>query len=191
MLCLKSFYSEILCCVHSQMVSYCCVSSRLRPPPLSLVQHTIFFLFRSLVPVLDSRCFSTVATPCAGLALTRNDRLYKAIMAANAAADSPDRRFRLGNSVFTCGEARQCYLLLRQKVTVRQIQELYHPNASLKEIVAAIQIGIQFPDRRLDDLCPAFFDVEAVVLEMWNIGYQIQTRASARKCRAARPNELE
>ena len=175
------------------MVSYCCVSSRLRAPPLSLVQHTIFFLFLSLLAVLDRRCFSTEATPCAGLARTLNERLNKATMAANdePPADPPGRSFRLGNSVFTCAEARRCYLLLREKVTVRQMQELYHPNASLKEIVAAIQIGIQLPDLRLDDLCPAFFDVEAVCLEMWNIGYQIQTRASARKCRSARPNELE
>ena len=121
----------------------------------------------------------------------RNDRHYQAIMADNAPADPPHRRFTLGNYVFTCGEARQAYLLHRQRVTVRQIQELYHPNATLKEIVAAIQIGIQFPDRRLDDLCAAFFDVEAVVLEMWNTGYQVQTRASALRSRAVRPNELQ
>ena len=99
-------------------------------------------------------------------------------MAANdePPADPPGRTFRLGNSVFSCGEARHCYLLLKQGVTVWQMKEIYHPNASLQEIVAAIQIGIMLPDIRLDDLGPAFFDVDAVCLEMWNIGYPTQSQ---------------
>ena len=110
-------------------------------------------------------------------------------MAERAPPDPPHRRFTLGNYVFTCGEAREAYLLHKQRVTVRQIQELYHPNASLREIVAAIQIGIQGPDIRLDELCAAFFNVDIVCLDMWNVGYQVQTRAAARRSRAVRPNE--
>ena len=112
-------------------------------------------------------------------------------MAERGPPDSPHRQFTLGTYVFTVGQAREAYLLHKQRVTVRQIQQLYHPNASLREIVAAIQIGIQGPDIRLDELCAAFFNVDIVVLEMWNVGYEVQTRAEARRSRAARPNEQQ
>ena len=143
-----------------------------------MVQHTIFSLFLSLLAVIDRRCFSTEATPCAGLARTVNELINIATMASNdeAPPDPTGRTFRLGNSVFSCGEARRCYLLLKEKVTVWQIKEMYYPNASLKEIVAAIQIGIMLPDIRLDDLGPPFFDVDGVCLEMWNIGYPTQNQ---------------
>ena len=94
-------------------------------------------------------------------------------MAANeyAPPDPPSKTFTLGNSVFTCGEARRCYALLKQRVAVWQIKENYHPNATLEEIVAAIQIGIMIADFSVDDLRPLFFDPSSVCLEMWNIGY--------------------
>ena len=98
-------------------------------------------------------------------------------MAANefAPPDPPSKTFTVGNSVFTCAEARRCVALLKARVSLWKIKENYHPNATLEEIVCAIQIGIMIADFSVDDLSPLFFDPSTVCLEMWNIGYPTQS----------------
>ena len=93
-------------------------------------------------------------------------------MAANVFAppDPPSKTFTVGNSVFTCAEARRCVALNKARVSLWKIKENYHPNATLEEIVCAIQVGIMNVSFSVDELRPLFFDPSIVCLEVWYVG---------------------
>ena len=100
-------------------------------------------------------------------------------MAANVeiARDSPSKTFRAGNYVFTRSQARNCAELNKAGVTVWQLKEEFHPQATLEELVVAIQVGImiQLDTFNLADLNPIIFDPSIVCLEMWKIGEPTQS----------------
>ena len=56
-----------------------------------------------------------------------------------------------------------------------KIKEDHHPQATLEEIVVAIQVGIMITSFRLDELRPIFFDPNIVCLEVWNVGEPTQS----------------
>ena len=56
--------------------------------------------------------------------------------------ESPSATFRAGNYIFRRSQALQLYQLHRNGSTIWQLKENYHPNATLKQIIVAIQVGI-------------------------------------------------
>ena len=85
--------------------------------------------------------------------------------------------FNAGDYVFTRAEARQCYRLLNEGNTVWQIKEQRHPNATLQQIIVAIQVAIMgqsFTIQELRTVSPHVFNVEIVYLGMWNVGAPIE-----------------
>ena len=72
--------------------------------------------------------------------------------------------------MFTVGDARRCMALEKARVAIWQIKEKYHPNATLEEIVCAIQVAIMSLSFSIDELRPLFFDPANVCLEVWNVG---------------------
>ena len=77
-----------------------------------------------------------------------------------------------GNYQFTRFEAKQCARLYQSGIRVRQIKQMYHCLARLKQIVVAIQVGIMIRDDSfwLEQLNPAIFDPRLVALGMWKLG---------------------
>ena len=81
--------------------------------------------------------------------------------------------FHAGNYIFTRAEARQCYRLHREGSTVWQLVEQRHPNATLEQVIVAMQVAILGLSFRIDELqimCPHVFDPESVSLWAWNVG---------------------
>ena len=91
---------------------------------------------------------------------------------AETARDSLSKPFLAGTYVFTRLQAQNCAALNKAGVTVWQLKQEFHPNATLKEIVVAIQVGlmIHMDFFNLDDLDPKVFDPSLVCLGMWNVG---------------------
>ena len=89
--------------------------------------------------------------------------------------ESPSRTFRAGNYVFTRSQARQCASLHQGGATVWELKEQHHPQATLEEIVVAIQVGIMCISFRVADLEPIIFDPNLVCLGMWRVGEPTQT----------------
>ena len=85
--------------------------------------------------------------------------------------------FNAGSYIFTRAEARVCYRLLNEGRTIWQIKEERHPNATLQQIIVAIQVAIagqSFTIEELRTMCPHIFDVALVYLGMWNVGVPIE-----------------
>ena len=80
---------------------------------------------------------------------------------------------KAGNYIFTHAEARQCALLHQHKSTIWQIKEQHHPNAILKEIIVAIQVGIMW-ETHLERLNPHIYDPNLVCLQVWDVGQPTQ-----------------
>ena len=97
-------------------------------------------------------------------------------MASNITSwpESPSRTFKAGKHVFSRLQARQCALLYQGGATLWQIKEQHHPQATLKEIVVAIQVGIMWTFS-LADLTPHIFDPNLVCLEVWRVGEPTKT----------------
>ena len=93
------------------------------------------------------------------------------------ARDSLSKPFRAGTYVFTRSQAKNCAALNKAGVTVWQLKEEFHPNATLEELVVAIQVGIMIhmDILNLDDLDPKIFDPSIVCLGMWNVGKPTQS----------------
>ena len=92
-------------------------------------------------------------------------------MAAESPRDPPSMTFRAGTYVFTRGEAVRLARLHQYGASVRELQGQYHPNASLREMVVAIQVGIMSKGTlNLAELNPAIFEPRFVALDMWKIG---------------------
>merc|ERR1712082_50814 len=87
--------------------------------------------------------------------------------------ESPSATFRAGNYVFSCSQALQLYQLHRNGSTIWQLKENYHPNATLKQIIVAIHVGIM-GDIPLEQLTRHIFDPNLVCLEIWRIGHTSQ-----------------
>ena len=83
--------------------------------------------------------------------------------------ESPSRTFKAGKHVFTRFQARQCAILHGGGATLWQIKEQHHPEASLKEIVVAIQVGLMW-SYSFANMVPDIFDPKLVYLEVWSIG---------------------
>ena len=85
---------------------------------------------------------------------------------------NPSNTFMAGDYQFTRFEAKQCARLYRSGIRVRQIKQMYHQQASLKQIVVAIQVGImiKYDSFWLEQLNPAIFDPRLVALGMWKLG---------------------
>ena len=88
-------------------------------------------------------------------------------------AESPSATFRAGNYVFSRSQALQLYQLHRNGSTIWQLKENYHPNATLEQIIVAIQVGIM-GDIRLEQLTRHIFYPNIVCLEIWRIGHPSQ-----------------
>ena len=84
--------------------------------------------------------------------------------------ESPSRTFRAGNYVFTRSQARQCASLHQGGATVWELKEQHHPQATLEEIVVAIQVGIMAQSFKLSEMNPIIFDPNLVCLQAWAIG---------------------
>ena len=97
-------------------------------------------------------------------------------MASNMASrpESPSTTFMAGNYEFTRLQARQCALLHQGGATLWQIKEQHHTQATLQEIVVAIQVGIMWTFS-LADLTPHIFDPNLVCLEVWRVGEPTKT----------------
>ena len=81
--------------------------------------------------------------------------------------------FSAGNYVFTHAEALECSRLNRGGTTVWQLKEQRHTEATLEQIVVAIQVGIMalsFTIEQIRALSPHVFDPDNVYLGMWRIG---------------------
>ena len=92
-------------------------------------------------------------------------------MAAESPYDPHSMTFRAGTYVFTRGDAVHLAHLYRHGATVRELQGRYHPNASLREMIVAIQVGIRsWRTPNLAEINPAVFEPRHVALEMWKIG---------------------
>ena len=86
--------------------------------------------------------------------------------------DSPTKAFMAGNYVFTRAHADNCAALHKAGVSVWQLRQAFHPNASLEQVVVAIQVGllIYMDFFNIDELDPKVFDPSIVCLGMWNVG---------------------
>ena len=96
--------------------------------------------------------------------------------------DPPSKTFLVGNHVFSRNEAITCYLLYDRGVCVRELKEMYFPNATLEEIIVAIEVGdlIYLNFYNLIDvqmLDPRIFDPSHVQLSHWNVGELKRGRA--------------
>ena len=93
-------------------------------------------------------------------------------MAAESPRDPPSATFLAGSYVFTRGEAVHLARLHQfDGATVRELQWQYHPNATLRQMVVAIQVGIMCKGTlNLAQLNPAIFEPRFVQLGMWKIG---------------------
>ena len=96
--------------------------------------------------------------------------------------DPPSKTFWAGNHVFSRNEARNCYLLYDRGVCVRELKEMYFPNATLEEIIVAIEVGdliyLSFYNLKdLQMLDPRIFDPSNVHLSNWNVGELKRGRA--------------
>ena len=79
--------------------------------------------------------------------------------------------FRAGNYVFTRAHADNCAALHKAGVSVWQLRQAFHPNASLEQVIVAIQVGllIYMDFCNIDELDPKVFDPSIVCLGMWNV----------------------
>ena len=96
--------------------------------------------------------------------------------------DPPSKTFLVGNHVFTRNEAISCHLLYDRGVCVRELKEMYFPNATLEEIIVAIEVGdliyLSFYNLKdLQMLDPRIFDPSNVHLSNWNVGELKRGRA--------------
>ena len=96
--------------------------------------------------------------------------------------DPPSKTFLVGNHVFTRSEAISCHLLYYRGVCVRELKEEYFPNATLEELIVAIEVGdlIYLNFYNLIDLQmldPRIFDPSRVHLSHWNVGELKRGRA--------------
>ena len=74
-----------------------------------------------------------------------------------------------GKHEFSRLQARQCALLHQGGATLWQIKEQHHPEATLKEIVVVIQVGLMWAFS-FADMAPDIFDPKLVCLEVWAVG---------------------
>ena len=94
---------------------------------------------------------------------------------AERVPDLPSATFLAGNYEFTRGQAVEMSRLHSRGVSVRQLQAQFHPNATLKQLIVALQVGIMCQgDLNLDELPPAIFDPAIVPLCAWNLGDPIE-----------------
>ena len=84
-------------------------------------------------------------------------------------AESPSRTFKAGKHVFTRFQARQCAIMHGGGATLWEIKEQHHPQASLKEICVAIQVG-QMWAYSFADMVPDIFDPKLICLAVWPVG---------------------
>ena len=96
-------------------------------------------------------------------------------MAERVVPDSPSKPFLAGTYVFTRLQAINCARLHRAGVTLWHLKQQFHPNATLKEIVVAIQVGlmIDWDFFNIDELYAIdknLFDPDLVCLEIWQVG---------------------
>ena len=87
----------------------------------------------------------------------------------------PDRStkpFWAGNYVFTRAQAQHCATLHMAGVSVWQIKQSLHPNATVEQVIVAIQVGIMISNDGLNlaHLNPKIFKPNLVLLGMWNVG---------------------
>ena len=94
-------------------------------------------------------------------------------MAANITSwpESPYSTFMAGTYEMSRLQARQCAVLHQGGATLWQIKEEHHPQATLKEIVVAIQVGAMWA-YSFADMVPDIFDPRLVCLEVWGSGNQ-------------------
>ena len=85
--------------------------------------------------------------------------------------------FRAGNYVFTHAQAHHCAALHKAGVSIWRIRQTFHPNATLEQVIVAIQVGLLTHRNfcTIDELDPEVFDPSAVCLGMWNVGGPNQT----------------
>ena len=107
-------------------------------------------------------------------------------MAERVVPDSPSKPFLAGTYVFTRLQAINCARLHRAGVTLWHLKQQFHPNATLKEIVVAIQVGLMidmdfFNLDELYDIDPKIFNPSFVCLEIWKIGESNQSNEKNNK----------
>ena len=92
-------------------------------------------------------------------------------MAAQSPRDPPAAIFSAGSYVFTRAQAVHLARWYQEGATVRELQWQFHPNATLRQMVIGIQVGIMSKDTlSLAQLNPAIFEPRFVELGKWNIG---------------------
>ena len=85
--------------------------------------------------------------------------------------DLPSATFLAGTYEFTRGQAVEMSRLHYRGVSVRQLQAQFHPDATLEQLIVALQVGIVCQgSMNLDELNPAIFDPTIVALCAWNLG---------------------
>ena len=81
--------------------------------------------------------------------------------------------FHAGNYLFTRAEARHCYRLHRNGTPLWQLVEQRHPNATVEQMIVAMQVaimGLSFTIEQLRSMSPQIFNPEIVAVEAWNVG---------------------
>ena len=94
--------------------------------------------------------------------------------AAEQPRDLPSATFMAGSYQFTRGQATQLARLHHDGVPVRRLQEEFYPDATIKQVIVAIQVGIvlQGLDSSLNfrDLHPDMFNPRYALLGWWRLG---------------------
>ena len=89
--------------------------------------------------------------------------------------ESPATPFVAGKYVFKRNDAMNCARLHKAGVTVWELKQEFFPDATLKEIIVCIQVGIMiqgdcFTLEQLHAVSPLVFDTTLVLLSMWTVG---------------------
>ena len=94
--------------------------------------------------------------------------------AVEQAGDPSSATFMAGSYQFTRAQATQLARLHHDGVPVRRLQEEFYPDATIKQVIVAIQVGIvlQGPDSSLNfrDLHPDMFKPRYALLGWWRLG---------------------
>ena len=89
--------------------------------------------------------------------------------------ESPATPFVAGTYVFKRNDAMNCARLHKAGVTVWELKQEFFPDATVREIIVAIQVGIMiqgdcFTLEQLLAVAPKVFDTTLVLLSMWAVG---------------------
>ena len=94
--------------------------------------------------------------------------------AAEQPRDLPSATFMAGSYQFTRAQATQLARLHHDGVPVRRLLEEFYPDATVKQVIMAIQVGIVLQGQssvlNFRDLHPDMFNPQYVLLEMWRLG---------------------